>query len=65
MTSWDWMVSNMMSYTCEICTDKIDPTKTEEILQRITKIITEALMKNAPSGTAIPSGAKQNLPNVV
>lgn len=43
-------------YTCEICTDYIDPTKTEEILQRVTKIIAEA-KKNAPSGTGIPLGA--------
>lgn len=43
-------------YTCEICTDYIRPEKTEEILQRITKIISE-VKKNAPSGTAIPSGA--------
>ena len=45
-------------YTCEICTDYIRPEKKEEILQRVTKIITEA-KKNAPSGTGIPSGAKQ------
>ena len=47
-----------MNYTCTIHTDFIEPTKIEEILQRCTKIISEAL-KNAPSGTAIPSGAKQ------
>lgn len=46
-----------MAYTCEIHTDFIDPTKTEEILQNVAKIISEA-MKNAPSGTAIPSGAE-------
>lgn len=45
-----------MTYTCEICTDYIRPEKKEEILQKVTKIISEA-MKNAPSGTAIPSGA--------
>ena len=45
-------------YTCEICTDYIQPEKTEEILHRVTKIITEA-KKNAPSGMAVPSGAKQ------
>ena len=50
----------MANYTCEICTDKINPAKTEEILQRVTKIITEALMKNAPSGMAVPSGANKN-----
>ena len=45
-------------YTCEICTDYIRPEKTEEILQRVTKIIAE-VKKNAPSGTAIPSGANK------
>lgn len=45
-------------YTCEICTDYIDPTKKDEILERVTRIISEAI-KNAPSGTGIPSGAKQ------
>ena len=45
-------------YTCEICTDYIIPEKKEEILQRVTKIIAEA-KKNAPSGTAIPSGANK------
>ena len=53
----------MMGYTCEICTDYIDPSKTEEILQRVTKIISDALYENAqkkaPLGTDIPSGAKQ------
>lgn len=44
---------------CTIHTDYIQPDKTEEILQRCAKIISEAL-KNAPSGTAIPSGAEQN-----
>ena len=48
-----------MGYTCEICTDYIKPDKTEEILQNVAKIISEA-MKNAPSGTGIPSGAKEN-----
>ena len=45
-----------MNYTCTIHTDCIDSTKTEEILQRIAKQMVEVL-KNAPSGTAIPSGA--------
>ena len=54
------MVVNM-AYTCTIHTDYIDPTKTEEILQRVTKIISEALKEKAPSGTGIPSGAKQNI----
>ena len=44
----------------EIHTDYVDPTKTEEILQRVSKIISEAVKRNAPSGTGIPSGAKQN-----
>ena len=43
---------------CEICTDYIRPEMTEEILQSVTKIISEAI-KNAPSGTAIPSGANK------
>lgn len=47
-----------MGYTCTIHTDFIDTAKTEEILQRVTKIISEAI-KNAPSGTAIPSGANK------
>ena len=47
----------MVNHTYTIHTDCIDPTKTEEILQRITKIIERALKENAPSGTAIPSGA--------
>ena len=54
-----------MSYTCEICTDYIRPEKTEEILQRVTKIISEAVKRNAPSGTAIPSGANKNWFNVI
>ena len=58
MTFLELKVNDMTNYTCEICTDKIDPTKTEEILQRVTKIITEALKRNASSGTAIPSDAK-------
>ena len=49
----------MANYTCEICTDCIDESKKEEILQRVSKIIAEA-MKNAPSGTGIPSGAETN-----
>lgn len=44
-------------YTCEICTDYIKPEKKEEILQRVTKIISEAQMKNAPSEMAVSSGA--------
>ena len=51
-------------YTCEICTDCIKPEKTEEILQRVTKIITEA-KKNAPLRTGILSGAKQKYPSAV
>ena len=47
-----------MGYTCSICTDYVDPTKTEEILKNVAKIITQAL-KNAPSGMAVPSGADQ------
>ena len=49
-----------MGYTCTICTDYVDPTKTEEILKNVARIITQAL-KNAPSGTAIPSGADENI----
>lgn len=41
---------------CEIRTDYIRPEKTEEIIQRVTKIISKAV-KNAPSGMAVPSGA--------
>lgn len=48
-----------MSYTCTIHTDYVDPSKTEEILQRIAKQMVEVL-KNAPSGTGIPSGAMKN-----
>lgn len=48
-----------MGYKCTIHTDYVDPTKTEEILQRVTKIISEAVKRNAPSGTAIPSGANK------
>lgn len=51
-----------MNYTCTIHTDYVDPTKTEEILQRCAKIISDALKENAPSGTGIPSGAKQKYP---
>ena len=50
-----------MGYTCTIHTDYVDPTQTEEILKRVTKIISNALFentKNAPSGTGIPSGAE-------
>ena len=51
-----------MGYTCTIHTDYVDPTKTEEILQRVTQIISNALFenekRNAPSGTGIPSGAE-------
>ena len=49
-----------MGYTCTIRTDYIDPTKTEEILKNVARIIAQAL-KNAPSGTAIPSGADENI----
>lgn len=49
-----------MGYRCTIHTDYVDSSKTEEILQRVSKIISEALKKNAPSGTDIPSGAEQN-----
>lgn len=35
------------NYTCEICTDYIDPSKREEILQRCAKIIAKALKENA------------------
>lgn len=35
-----------MTYTCEICTDYIDPSKTEEILKKIAKIVTEAIKRN-------------------
>ena len=38
------MVNRM--YTCEICTDYIDPTKKDEILQRCAKIIAKALKEN-------------------
>ena len=31
-----------MAYTCEICTDYIDPSKRDEILKNVTKIITES-----------------------
>ena len=34
-----------MTYTCEICTDYIDPTRTEEILKNIAKIVTEAIIR--------------------
>lgn len=34
-----------MAYTCEICTDYIDPSKTEEILKNVTRIITNALQR--------------------
>lgn len=46
-------------YTCEICTDYIQPEKKEEILKRVAMIIAEA-KRNAPSGTGIPSGADKN-----
>ena len=36
-----------MNYTCEICTDYIDPTKREEILERVSKIISKALQRHA------------------
>lgn len=31
-----------MAYTCEICTNYIDPSKRDEILKNVTKIITES-----------------------
>ncbi len=34
-----------MTYTCEICTDYIDPSKTEEILKNVTEIVTEAIRR--------------------
>lgn len=37
----------MVNYTCEICTDYIDPTKKDEILQRCAKIIAKSLKENA------------------
>ena len=33
-----------MEYTCTICTDYIDTSKTEEILRNVTRIVTEALL---------------------
>lgn len=47
-----------MAYTCEICTDYIDPTKKEEILQRCAKIIAEA-KKNASERMAVQSDANK------
>lgn len=38
-------------YTCEICTDYIDPTKKDEILQRCAKIIRESLIRQAAEKT--------------
>ena len=55
----------MMGYTCEFCTDYIDPTKKEEILQRCTKIIVEVLKENASSGMAVPSDANKKYRNVI
>ena len=46
-------------YSCEICTDYIKPEKTEEILKKVSMIVSESL-KKAPSGMAVPSGAKKN-----
>jgi hypothetical protein len=51
-------------YSCEICTDYIDSSKTEEILQKCAKIISDALRRKAPSGMAVPSGANKNNINV-
>ena len=34
-----------MAYTCEICTDYIDPTKREEILRNVEKIITRSYLR--------------------
>jgi hypothetical protein len=35
----------IVNYTCEICTDYIDPSKTEEILKNVTRIITAAVKR--------------------
>lgn len=35
-----------MAYTFEICTDYIDPSKTEEILKNVTRILTKAHRRN-------------------
>ena len=37
----------MVNYTCEICTDYIDPSKTEEILKNVTRIVSQAYMNRA------------------
>ena len=34
-----------MAYTCEICTDYIDPSKREEILWNVEKIITRSYLR--------------------
>ena len=34
-----------MAYTCEICTDYIDPSKREEILKNVEKIITRSYLR--------------------
>jgi len=34
-----------MAYTCEICTDYIDPSKREEILRNVEKIITRSYLR--------------------
>ena len=39
-----------MAYTCEICTDYIDTSKTEEILKNVTRIVTEALREKEQKG---------------
>ena len=34
-----------MAYTCEICTDYIDPSKRDEILKNVTRIITKSYQR--------------------
>ena len=34
-----------MAYTCEICTDYIDPSKREEILKNVTRIVTKSYQR--------------------
>ncbi len=38
-----------MGYTCTICTDYVDESKTEEILKNCKRIITEALRVSGDS----------------
>lgn len=40
-----------MKYTCTIHTDYIDPSKTDEILRNVTRIITEALLTKEKEDT--------------